>query len=112
LRREFRQPLIPLCQRGIRQQLLKISGAAIARSYQRVGGNPVAGRLAIMKQMLLTTSVYESDLDMTRMIKRLPVGRVRRLLDSVFGNLLIAGTIEKPRRSIDRELQQYSPTYD
>jgi hypothetical protein len=76
------------------------------------GGESGGGRLAIMKQMLLTTSVYEPDLDMTRMIKRLPVSRVRRLLGSVFGNLQIAGTIEKPRRSIDRELQQYSPTYD
>jgi len=65
-----------------------------------------------MKPMLLTTSVYEPDLDMTRVIKRLPAGRVRRLLSSVFGNLQGLGTIEKPRRSIDREMQQYSPTFD
>jgi hypothetical protein len=65
-----------------------------------------------MKGILVNTIVYEADLDMARAMERLPAGRVRRLLGSIFGNLQGLGMIEKPRRSIDREQQQYSPIYD
>jgi hypothetical protein len=65
-----------------------------------------------MKHVLVTTSVYEPDLDMTRVMEGLPTGRVRRLLGSIFGNFQSLRAIDKPRRSIDREQQQYSPIYD
>ena len=64
-----------------------------------------------MKRIPLIGNVFESDLDM-RVIERLHPGRVRRLFGSIFGNPQNLGAIDKPRRSIDRELQEYSPSYD
>jgi len=65
-----------------------------------------------MKRVLLTRGVYEPDLDMARVIARLSGGRVRRLLGSIFRNLQGPYKIDTPRRSVDREQQQYSPDYD
>src|SRR5216683_7005072 len=67
---------------------------------------------SIMKRVLLTRGVYEPDLDMARVIARLSGGRVRRLLGSIFRNLQGPYKIDTPRRSVDREQQQYSPDYD
>jgi len=91
--------------------------AILARELltQPSGGRGESGGragLTIMKGILVNTNVYEADLDMTRVMVALPAGRVRRLLGSIFGNLQSLGMIDKPRRSIDREQQQYSPTYD
>ena len=65
-----------------------------------------------MKRVLLTKDVYEPDLDMTRAMARLQGGRVRRLLGSIFGDSHGLNKIDTPRRSIDREQQEYSPNYD
>jgi hypothetical protein len=65
-----------------------------------------------MKRVALTRAVYEPDLDMIRVITRLSGGRVRRLLGSIFGNSQGPHQIDTPRRSVDREQQQYSADYD
>jgi hypothetical protein len=64
-----------------------------------------------MKQMVLTKTVYEPDLDMTRVITRLSRGRFRRLLSSIFRNSQGLHKIDAPRRSVDREHQEYSADY-
>jgi len=66
-----------------------------------------------MKRIPLTPSVYESDLDMARATQvQRHAGLVRRLFDSILGNPQNFGTIDKPRRVIDREQQQYSRPYE
>jgi hypothetical protein len=64
-----------------------------------------------MKRMSLIRDVCEPDLDMARPIARLSVGRVRRLLGPIFGHSQ-SHQIDTPRRSIDREEQQYSTDYN
>jgi hypothetical protein len=56
--------------------------------------------------------VYDSDLDMRRRKSQMQGGAVRRLLNAILGFQSEAYTIGTPRRSIDRELQEYSPYYD
>ncbi len=66
-----------------------------------------------MKQMLLTRNVCEPDLDITRVTAGPSSGgRLRRLFRSIFRNSQPHYYIEAPRRSVDREQQQYSPDYD
>ncbi len=55
-------------------------------------------------------SVYEPEIDMNRRrLHRAPVGRIKRLFNTL--HRFHAGRIAlgKPRRSIDREMQEYSP---
>ena len=62
--------------------------------------------------MLLPRDISEPDLDMTRVMVRLGGGRVRRLLGLIFRKSRGHERIDPPRRSVDREQQQYSPDYD
>ena len=62
-----------------------------------------------MASIRIISSVCEPDMDMNRRRDRVPVGRVRRLIGTLMGyppSLYMMGT---PRRSIDREQQQYAP---
>jgi hypothetical protein len=54
-------------------------------------------------------SVYESEIDMNRRLGFVPAGRTKRLISTLLW--LRAGNYEigKPRRSIDRKQQEYSP---
>jgi hypothetical protein len=65
-----------------------------------------------MKRIVVVTSVHEPEIDMTRASERTSGSRLRRLLGSLVGNLQALGPLGTPRRSIDREQQQYSPLND
>lgn len=65
-----------------------------------------------MESIRIVNSVCEPEIDMNRRRRdHVAVGRVRRLIGTLFGfpPTLYMGT---PRRSIDREQQQYSPSYE
>jgi hypothetical protein len=62
-----------------------------------------------MKRIMAISSVHEPEIDMSRGMERPPSWRVRRLFGSLFGSFQNFETIGKPRRSVDREQQQYSP---
>ena len=64
-----------------------------------------------MESIRIVSSVCESEMDMNRRRDHAAVGRVRRLIGTLLGYppSLYMGT---PRRSIDREQQQYSPSYE
>jgi hypothetical protein len=57
----------------------------------------------------LNVSVYDPEIDMNRRLGRTPAGLVKRLFTSL--RRLRTGDYDfgKPRRSIDREQQEYSP---
>jgi hypothetical protein len=61
-----------------------------------------------LMETIKITSVLEPELDMNRCTSR-PEGKVRRLLGSLLGYPQNLYSIGKPRRSIDREHQQYAP---
>jgi hypothetical protein len=66
-----------------------------------------------MDSIKLTSSVSEPELDMNR--RRMQVvaaGRMRRLISTILGYQGGVYSMGTPRRSIDRELQQYSPSYE
>jgi hypothetical protein len=62
----------------------------------------------------IRVSVHEPEMDMRRPSAYGEGGssKVRRLLSSILGMHQGTYKIGTPRRSIDRELQQYSPTYE
>ncbi len=68
-----------------------------------------------MESIHTNKDVCEPDMDMSRSIVRVSVspGKVWRLLTSLLrssnGDSSLIG---KPRRSVDREQQQYAPIYD
>ena len=81
---------------------------------ERSGGVDVHTRTgaATMESIRIINSVTEPDMDMNRRRDREAVGRVRRLIGTLLGypqGLYAMGT---PKRSIDREQQQYSPSYE
>jgi hypothetical protein len=53
-------------------------------------------------------SVYESEMDMNRRLGLAPAGRMKRLLSTLLW-LRADDQIGKPRRSVDRKQQEYSP---
>jgi hypothetical protein len=57
----------------------------------------------------LNVSVYDPEIDMNRRLGRTPAGLVKRLFTSL--HRLRTGDYDfgKPRRSIDRKQQEYSP---
>ena len=65
-----------------------------------------------MAAIKIINSVSESELDMHRgsRVQAASGGTVRRILSSILGYQ--ANAIGTPRRSIDRELQQYSTSYE
>jgi hypothetical protein len=63
-----------------------------------------------MKRVTAIGNVYEPEIDMSRGLEeRPPTWRVRRIFSSLLGSFQNFQTIGKPRRSVDREQQQYSP---
>ena len=62
-----------------------------------------------MKGTLLTTSVREPDLDMTRVTARPTAGVLRRLIGSIFRSSYTHHHLVTPSRSVDREQQKDSP---
>ena len=66
-------------------------------------------KMAVIK---IINSVSEPELDMNRGRRAQAVasGKVRRLLSTILGYQ--GSAIGTPRRSIDRELQQYSTSYE
>lgn len=64
-----------------------------------------------MESIRIINSVTEPEMDMNRRRDREAVGMVRRLIGTLLGyqGLYAMGT---PKRSIDREQQQYSPSYE
>ena len=63
-----------------------------------------------MKRVTAIGNVYEPEIDMSRGLEeRPPIWRVRRIFGSLLGSFQSFQTLGKPRRSVDREHQQYSP---
>ena len=54
-------------------------------------------------------SIYEPEMDMNRRLKHAPAGVVKRLFNSLQWLRTGGYDLGKPRRSIDREQQEYSP---
>jgi hypothetical protein len=54
-------------------------------------------------------SVYEPEIDMNRPLRRAPAGPMKRFLKSMRWLRTGSRNLGKPRRSIDREQQEYSP---
>jgi hypothetical protein len=54
-------------------------------------------------------SVYEPEMDMNRRLGLAPVGRMKRLLGTLLWLRAGGYDIGKPRRSVDRKQQEYSP---
>jgi hypothetical protein len=52
--------------------------------------------------------VYEPEMDMNRRLE-LPVGRMKRLVSTLLWLRVGGFDIGKPRRSVDRKQQEYSP---
>ena len=57
-------------------------------------------------------SVYDPEIDMNRRLGRAPAGLVKRLFSSLQRMRTGAYDFGKPRRSIDRKQQEYSPLCD
>jgi len=53
-------------------------------------------------------SVYEPEMDMNRRLGQASAGRMKRLLGTLLW-LRTGDEIGKPRRSVDRKQQEYSP---
>lgn len=53
--------------------------------------------------------VSEPEMDMNRRMAFAPAGRVKRLIASLLWPRTGGYTIGKPRRSVDRKQQEYSP---
>lgn len=53
--------------------------------------------------------VSEPEMDMNRRMALAPAGRVKRLIASLFWLRTGGYAIGKPRRSVDRKQQEYSP---
>jgi hypothetical protein len=68
--------------------------------------------MAQMDFMKATSGVSETELDMNRRNHLAARGKVRRVLSTILGYHGGASPMGTPRRSIDRELQQYSPSND
>jgi hypothetical protein len=54
-------------------------------------------------------SVYEPEMDMNRRLELAPVGRMKRLISTMLWLRAGGFDIGKPRRSVDRKQQEYSP---
>jgi len=62
----------------------------------------------MVKQTLLTRGVCEPELDMTRVTARRSSGVIHRLIGTIFRNSQAHHSLATPRRSVDREQQEYS----
>ena len=54
-------------------------------------------------------SVYEPEMDMNRRLELAPAGRMKRFLGTLLWLRAGGYEIGKPRRSVDREQQEYPP---
>ena len=54
-------------------------------------------------------SVYEPEMDMSRRLGLAPAGRIKRLFTTLLWLRSGGYDIGTPRRSVDREQQEYSP---
>jgi hypothetical protein len=54
-------------------------------------------------------SVYEPEMDMNRHLGLAPAGRMKRLISTLLWLRAGGYDIGKPRRSVDRKQQEYSP---
>jgi hypothetical protein len=54
-------------------------------------------------------SVREPEMDMNKRVVHAPAGRMKRLISTLLWPRSGGHDIGKPRRSIDREQQEYSP---
>jgi hypothetical protein len=69
--------------------------------------------LRTMESIHTNKDVCEPDMDMSRSIVRISPSKVWRLLTSLLRSSTgDSSSIGKPRRSVDREQQQYAPIYD
>jgi hypothetical protein len=62
----------------------------------------------MVNRTLLTRGVCEPELDMTRVTARRWSGVLDRLISTIFRNSQAHHSIATPRRSVDREQQEYS----
>lgn len=60
----------------------------------------------------LTVSVYEPEMDMDRRLGLTPARRVRRLISTLLWSRAAGYDLGRPRRSVDRRQQEYSPSYE
>ena len=67
---------------------------------------------AKMQAIKAINHVYDAELDMHRRNARMQGGAMRRLLCAILGFQSEAYLMGTPRRSIDREQQEYTPYYD
>ncbi len=76
------------------------------------GGKSEAKWGVTMQAIKAVTHVYDAELDMHRRNARMQGGTMRRLLGMILGFQSDAHAMGTPRRSIDREQQEYTPYYD
>ena len=60
----------------------------------------------------IITIVRENEMDMERYLRRASGSRVRQLIASLWSRSMGGERIGNPRRSIDREQQEYTPYYE
>jgi len=66
-----------------------------------------------MESIRINKGVTEPEMDMNRPESKVAPSKVWRLLNSLLGSSnKVPSLIGTPRRSVDREQQQYSPIYD
>ncbi|MBF6560699.1 MAG: hypothetical protein IVW56_10435 [Candidatus Binataceae bacterium] len=58
------------------------------------------------------TIVREGEMDMRHHLHHGSAGRVRQLLVALWSRTSGGNVISKPRRSVDREQQEYTPFYE
>ena len=61
---------------------------------------------------IIRTIVREGEMDMQRHLHHGSAGRVRQLFAALWPRSSGGNVIGKPRRSIDREQQEYTPFYE